>query len=81
MHKQKIIYSYPLFVLNGRLNIMPWQFQSVPWTARLRLDLHAAVHKALMLQRKNFFEAFKTGLKHRRFRTACPLETHLELAR
>ena len=49
---------------------MPWQFQSVPWTARLRLDLHAAVHKALMLQRKNFFEAFKTGLKHRRLRTS-----------
>ena len=53
--------------------MMPWQFQSVPCTPRLRLDLHAMVHKALMLQKENFFEAFNTGLKHQRLRTACPL--------
>ncbi len=42
---------------------MPWQVQSNPTGNPLPLGrVHATARKTCMLQRKNFFEAFKPGL-------------------
>ncbi len=51
---------------------MPWQVQSNPTGNPLVLGLvHATAHKTCMLQRRNFFEAFKTRFKRRRPRTVA----------